>query len=200
MSALLVQGAYGSRDLDLHVGKKVNNEIATLHKHLDVMCSKTPHLPDMSQNEMKKYNFVIFEQSISFAEKELLSDLTERSLWVVLVIDRSMAASRVAHNMVETLQMMQRTDRTFRRLIICLNDTRPIVIDTLAQDDIPSLLADPIDIVFTYSVSGLKTPPARLGFCRKLAPIEQLANAVMGVKPPRQSLFTAFKTRWGIPC
>ncbi|AHF79110.1 Flp operon protein D (plasmid) [Sodalis praecaptivus] len=194
MSALFVQGAYGSRDLDLHTGKKMTAETTPVHKHLDVMNGKTPLLPDLSQDIMQKYNFVVFEQSIGFAEKELLRDLTESSSWVILVIDRSMAAARVAHNMVETMQIAQRTSPMSRRLVICLNDIRPIVMDTLAQDDIQSLIAHPIDVVFPYSASGLKTPTSRSRFGRKVAPIEQLANEVLGVNPPRRSLFNALWT------
>ncbi|VTR56588.1 Uncharacterised protein [Serratia fonticola] len=73
--------------------KKLLPELTPVSKQLDLMSRESEFLPDLSQPDLQKYNFVVFEQAINVANKELQRDLAEQSKCVVLVLDRSMSSS-----------------------------------------------------------------------------------------------------------
>lgn len=183
---LLIQGSHGSRDLDLHAGKKLQQEITTAQKHFDLMIAQSDSLPDLSQDIYSAYNFVLFEDAINTADKEHMRHLAEHALCLVLVIDRSMASIRVARNMIESVELLRRTNNLTRRLLISLNDTRPVSINSISDEDVQSLLGKPIDIFFPYSkLTNRKSSTFR----SPQTPLQTLTTYVLGgaVRP---------KSRW----
>ncbi|EMF04245.1 hypothetical protein [Serratia marcescens] len=196
MPTLFIQGASGSRDLDLHAGKKLLQEITPVHKKFDLMSSDSQCFPDLKHDSLQKYNFVLFEQSINTADKELLRHLVESSLCLVLILDRSMASVRVARNMIENIELLQRTSRASRRLFLCLNDTRPVSINAVSQDDIQALLGRPIDVTFPYNKQKNPAKSKHPRFVRSLSPLDTLTQYVLGVAVrPQTSLVSRLLTR-----
>lgn len=180
ISTLFIQGAQGSQDLDLLFGKKLLQEITHAQKYFDLMVNKEDTFPDLSQEIFQEYNFVLFEQSINTANKEQMRHLVESSLCLVLVIDRSMASIRVARNMIENLELLQRTSHIARRLLICLNDTRPVPFDSLGSEDIHNLLNRPVDILFPYVKRVKSQRPAFSLFGTAQTPLQTLTSYVLG--------------------
>lgn len=179
MPSLFVQGAAGSRDLDLLTGKKMVQEIVAGQKNLDLMSSNSAFYPDLSQDSFQKYNFVLFEEAINTVNKETLRQLVESSSCLVLVMDRSMASVRVARGMIEVIESLNRSQLAPRRLFICLNDSRPFTMNMLSMEDIQSLLGRPLDVHFPYNKQ--KDGVTRFaGFSRKAAPIDRLTRLILG--------------------
>jgi len=182
LPTLFVQGNSGSRDLDLHAGKKMSQDITSLQKNLDLMCSNSNTFPNLQLEGMHQYNFVLFEQSINTADKELLRHLAESSHCIVLVIERSMASVRVARNMIENIELLQRISRTSRRFFICLNDSRPVSMEMLSLSDIKALLNHQIDITFPFSKKKNPAKKRKSRFSPSPSPLNQLTRAVLGQK------------------
>ena len=180
ISTIFIQGSRGSRDLDLHAGKKLLPGITPAQKYFDLMVNQGEQFPDLEQDLLQGYNFVLFEQIINTADKEQLRHLAESSLCLVLLIDRSMASIRVARNMIENIDLLQRTSRGARRLFICLSDTRPIPMDALSKEDIQSLLGRQIDILFPYNkqVKSRRSPFTL--FSSAKTPLDTLTHYVLG--------------------
>lgn len=191
---LYAQGASGSRDLDLLVGKKLTQDITSLNKSFDVMSSQSVEFPDLKQEPFLGYNVVLFEQAINTADKELLRQLIESSSCLVLVIDRSMVSVRVARNMLEIIELLQRTGQLTRRLYLCLSDTRPVQLNALSAEDIRALLGRPVDVHIPYSKKGNPEARAFSLFSRAFSPVEQLAHCVLGsrVRPSSSMGWRAF--------
>lgn len=187
---LYVQGANGSRDLDLHAGKKLTQDITPVHKYFDVMSSQSAEFPDLKQELLQGYNLALFEQAINTADKELLRHLIESSSCLVLVIDRSMVSIRVARSMIEILDLLQRSGQLSRRLYFCLCDTRPVLMSALSLEDIQSLLGRPVDVHFPYSKQGHPEVRAFSLFSRALSPVDRLAHCVLGSSARPTTSFT----------
>lgn len=188
MPSLFVQGATGSRDLDLLTGKKMVQEIVAGQKNLDLMSSSSSLYPDLSLDGFQKYNFVLFEEAINTANKETLRQLVESSSCLVLVMDRSMASVRVARGMIEVAESLNRSQLAPRRLFICLNDSRPFSMNMLSIEDLQSLLGRPLDVVFPYNKQ--KDGITRfVGLNRKIAPIDQLTRLILGGAPIHKGSF-----------
>ncbi len=180
MPTLFIHGAHGSQDLDLIAGMKLTHEITMGGKQLDLMNSQSEQLPNLNQADLQKYNFVVFEQSIITADKELQRHLVESSLCLILVMDRSMASVRVARNMIENLQLLQRTSQASRRLFLCINDSRPVAANALTPEDIKSILNRPVDLIFPYNKQKNTAQIKRLPFSRKISPMDELTHYVLG--------------------
>ncbi|NIH92215.1 pilus assembly protein CpaE [Enterobacter asburiae] len=185
---LFMQGSRGSHDLDLIIGKKLSQDITAVGKNLDVMSTVSDY-PNVEHDTAQRYNFAVFEQSIATADKEMMRLLAEKSRCMVLIIDRSLSSVRVACNMIENTEQLRRNSPTPRRLLICLNDTRPVAEDSLSLVDIKNLLDNPIDIHFCYS---RRNEPSKLVKKRQFhTSIIQLTRVVLGDKyKPVQNIFS----------
>ncbi|QKJ88628.1 hypothetical protein PMPD1_3714 [Paramixta manurensis] len=184
LPTLFIQGGCGSRDLDLYAGKKLSQEITSLQKNLDIMSSAGGAWPELPSDIAQHYNFVVFEQSITTADKELMRQLAEKSRCLVLVIERSLASVRVARGMIENIELLRRSSHTPRRLFVCLNDTRPVALDALSLMDIKTLLGHPIDIAFTYN--RRQSPPKQAKKRLIHSPLDRLTSAVLGGESARK--------------
>lgn len=174
---LFVQGPSGSRDLDLVTGKKQNPDIFSVSKYLDAMNWEGQGYPDSSQESYARYNFVVYEETISSVEKEHLRLVIEGSSCVVLVLDRSMTSIRTVRLVSEIIESLNRTTAVARRLILCLNNTRPVKLGMLEVDDIQQLQGRKLDLTIPY---GLTNPASLFSRWRKTSPMEVLTLRVLG--------------------
>lgn len=185
LSTLFIQGGNGSHDLEFYAGKKLTQEITPLKKHFDLMPATGGQYPELPPDTLQNYNFLLFEQAINTADKELMRQIAESSSCLVLVIDRSLVSIRVARMMIENVELLYRSSHTPRRLFICLNDTRPIMMDALSQSDIESLLNRPVDIVFPYYRRKKTTGVTKSRLMS--SPLAQLTSVVLGSETQRKN-------------
>lgn len=184
MSTLLIQGIAASQDLDLIADKKLLKDVVTHSRNLDIMAAAESAMPDLTQEIFRKYNFVLFEQAINTASKETLRQIIEQSACIVLILDRSMISIRVVNQLTEIIEAMNRARKLSRRLILCLNDSRPVTEDMLNKEDIASLLGRSIDIVIPY-----KKQLFSLFTGRHSQPVDRLALQILGEEPQKGRSF-----------
>lgn len=179
---LILQGNQGSQDLDLVTEKKMNTEITEYHKSLDLMLCKDKQLSEIDNQTNKKHNFIIFDQPIHNVEKEKLIDYIEQSNCIIILLDNSMTSVRVAKEFILTYERFKRDNRKATRLIICLNESRPLTKCMLDTSDIQSLLQKNIDVHIPYinnTKNSLNEPDY---FGRKKNKLIALAKNTLGIK------------------
>ncbi|CNH02766.1 putative tight adherance operon protein [Yersinia thracica] len=179
---LLLQGNQGSQDLDLVTEKKMNTSITEYYKYLDLMLCNEIKLSDIDNQTNKKHNFIIFDQPIHNTSKERTTDYIEQSNCIIILLDNSMMSVRIAKEFINLYERFKRDNRQAIRLIICLNESRPVTKDMLDTNDIQSLLGRVIDIHIPYinsTKSSLNDPNY---FGRKKTKINILAKNTLGIK------------------
>ncbi|MDR5017510.1 pilus assembly protein CpaE [Yersinia rochesterensis] len=179
---LLLQGNQGSQDLDLVTEKKINAAITEYHKHLDLMLCNEKKLSEVDNQTNKKHNFIILDQPIHNSSKERITDYIEQSNCIIILLDNSMMSVRIAKEFISLYDRFKRDNRKATRLILCLNESRPVTKDMLDTADIQSLLNRTIDIHIPYiknTKSSLNDPTY---FGRKKIKINTLAKNTLGIK------------------
>ncbi|HEG0621130.1 TPA: pilus assembly protein CpaE [Yersinia enterocolitica] len=179
---LLLQGNQGSQDLDLVTEKRMNTEVTEYHKNLDLMLCKEKKLSEIDSQTNRKHNFIIFDQAIHNVAKEKTIDYIEQSNCIIILLDNSMMSVRVAKEFIGIYDRFKRDNKQATRLIICLNESRPVTKGMLDTSDIQSLLQKTIDIHIPY-INSTKTSlndPDYFG--RKKTKIITLAKNTLGIK------------------
>ncbi|PJE88021.1 pilus assembly protein CpaE [Yersinia mollaretii] len=179
---LLLQGNQGSQDLDLITEKKMSTELTEYKKNFDLMLCKDKKLSDADIQKNKKHNFIIFDQSIHNATKENLADYIEHSNCIVLMLDNSMVSVRVAKEFIDFYTRFKRDNKQSVKLIICVNESRPITKDMLDISDIQSLLGKTIDIKTPYIYKKNNSLNDQKYFGRRKKTITELASQTLGIR------------------
>lgn len=177
---LFIQGKSGSHDLDLLFDKKFTQSLMPISRHLDAMSWAEANFPDLDSESFEKYNFVIFEESINSAEKEQLRRIVERTSCLILTLDRSMSSVRTVRQIAEIHDAICRTQNTPRRLLLCLNDTRPVTPDMLGVEDLQLLLGRKVDIMFPWRNARADARFSALRLRPKKALLDVLLQQVLG--------------------
>lgn len=179
---LLLQGNQGSQDLDLVTEKKMSSELTEYNKNLDLMLCKDKKFSDTDIQKNKKHNFIIFDQSIHNASKEKLTNYIEQSNCIVLILDNSMISVRVAKDFLDFYIRFKRDNKKLVKLIICLNESRPVTKDMLSTSDIQSLLGKNIDIQIPYISNNSNSLSNQNYFGRRKKVITELARKTLGIR------------------
>jgi len=188
MPTLFTQSKYGSSDMDLLVGKKAFQELIVVEKNLDALHLEEQGVPDLNEERYRPYSFVLLDISINASEKGLLREIIECSSCLIVVIDRSLASVRKVLQVLEVMESIERTQTQPRRVILCLNDSRPVTISDLGTDEIERLTGRTIDTHIRYGKGGKAS--GGLTFWRKWSPLDELTNNVLG-KPLKQNISAA---------
>jgi len=192
MPTLFIQGKAGSNDLDLLFDKKMNQGPISANKHLDLMCLQDEALPQLKYEATEKYNFVVYEETVNSAEKERIRQIVESTSCLIMVLDRSMSSVRVAKQIIEINESINRSRRTPCRLLLCLSDSRPISSEMLSQEDIQSLIQHKIDIVFPWRKMRLRS--SFFSISAKTSPADVLTRRVLGT-PETPGYFNLLRNR-----
>lgn len=179
---LLLQGNQGSQDLDLITEKKMSTELTEYKKNFDLMLCKDKKLSDVDIQKNKKHNFIIFDQSIHNAQKENLADYIEHSNCIILMLDNSMVSVRVAKEFIDFYTRFKRDNKQSVKLIICLNESRPVIKDMLGTSDIQLLLGRPIEIQLPYIYKKNNSLNDQNYFGRRKKEIKELARQALGIR------------------
>ncbi|WP_159566003.1 pilus assembly protein CpaE [Budvicia diplopodorum] len=200
---LLMQGGHGSHDLDLLLGKKLNQDLVSYNNHIDLKQDFSHEMPDLSQPEFAKYNFIVYDQSIHSFKKEQLNALAESTQCAILMIDHSTSSVRTARQFLDEFDRSQRSNkRLSSRLYICLNESRPAMESRISLIDLESLLGRPVDIVLPY-MKKIGAKAIAPGFWKKglRNPLDQLARYILGIEEtksnkPNTSMLLQLRQRW----
>lgn len=177
---LLLQGNHGSQDLDLIAEKKMNDEMSIYSKNLDLMFCKERKLSDIDTQTNKKHNFIVFDQPVHNIKKERITDYIEQSNCIVILFDNSMMSVRVAKEFIVFYERFKRDNKQAIRLILCLNESRPVTKNMLDTTDIRTLLGRSIDIHIPYIYKTKDSLNDHNYFGRKK--INSLAKNTLGIR------------------
>ncbi|EEQ14333.1 hypothetical protein yfred0001_29890 [Yersinia frederiksenii ATCC 33641] len=164
---LLLQGNQGSQDLDLITEKKMNAELTEYQKNFDLMFCREKNFSEVDAQTNKKHNFIVFDQSVHNASKENITEYIEQSNCIIILFDNSMISVRVAKEFIGIYDRFKRDNRQAIRLLICLNESRPVTKNMLDTADIQSLLGRTIDIHIPYIYKTKSTLSDQNYFGRK---------------------------------
>ncbi|CNI47849.1 putative tight adherance operon protein [Yersinia rohdei] len=179
---LLLQGNQGSQDLDLVVEKKMSNEITEYYKNLNLMRCKENKLSEVDAKTNNKHNFIVFDQPIHNIPKENITDYIEQSNCIIILLDNSMMSVRIAKEFIGIYDRFKRDNRQAIRLILCLNESRPVAKSMLATTDIESLLERKIDIHIPYIYKTKESLSDQNYFGRKKNKIDTLVKNTLGIR------------------
>ncbi|CNC50148.1 putative tight adherance operon protein [Yersinia frederiksenii] len=179
---LLLQGNQGSQDLDLITEKKMNAELTEYHKNFDLMFCRDKNFSEVDTQTNKKHNFIVFDQSVHNASIENITEYIEQSNCIIILFDNSMISVRVAKEFIGIYDRFKRDNRQAIRLLICLNESRPVTKNMLDTADIQSLLGRTIDIHIPYIYKTKSTLSDQNYFGRKKTKINYLAKNTLGIK------------------
>ncbi len=187
---LLLQGSRGSQDLDIMVGKKIEQGgIVSGQENTDVMLIDSVLPPDRDAPELQKYNFMVFDQALFNVSKEQMVQQAELSSCILLVIDRSMASVRIALNFIKEFERVSNASTENKRLFICLNDHRPVTPGLLAVSDIESLLGKPVSVSFPYLKAGGDAILEHTLWSGRRKPLEMLTKMILAMDDSNQQSF-----------
>ncbi|CNH46141.1 pilus assembly protein CpaE [Yersinia pekkanenii] len=181
LPTLLLQGNQGSQDLDLVTEKKMVSEITEHKKNLFIMFCRGKKINDIDGKTNSNHNFIVFDQPIHNAVKESLTDYIEYSNCIIILLDNSMVSVRVAKEFIDIYDRFKRDNRQATRLLVCLNESRPITREMLDTSDIPSLLGRKIDICIPYMYKTKESLSDQNYFGRKKDIITKLAKYTLGI-------------------
>lgn len=179
---LLLQGNQGSQDLDLMTEKKMNAELTEYQKNFDLMFCKEKRFSELDARTNKKHNFIVFDQSVHNASKENITEYIEQSNCIIILLDNSMISVRVAKEFIGIYDRFKRDNRKVIRLIVCLNESRPVTKNMLDTADIQLLLDRPIDIHIPYIHKTKSSLSDQNYFGRRKIKINTLAKNTLGIK------------------
>lgn len=179
---LLLQGNQGSQDLDLVVEKKMSTEITEYYKNLNLMRCKENKLSEVDAKTNNKHNFIVFDQPIHNIPKENITDYIEQSNCIIILLDNSMMSVRIAKEFIGIYDRFKRDNRQAIRLILCLNESRPVAKSMLATTDIESLLERKIDIHIPYIYKTKESLSDQNYFGRKKNKIDTLVKNTLGIR------------------
>ncbi|EKN4695080.1 pilus assembly protein CpaE [Yersinia ruckeri] len=178
---LLIQGNHGSQDIDLLSEKKIDQNTIKYNKDLDLMLLKENSLDSINENNNKKHNFIIFDQSIHNTSTEELDEYIKQSHCIIILLDHSMVSVRVAKKMIKTLEKHRIENNHKVRFILCLNESRPLTSSMLSTQDIQSLLSKNIDEKINYINKPREKYNSNNYFEKKRISIRRLAKRVLAI-------------------
>lgn len=181
---LFIQGAAGAHDLDLIIGKKMTQDIVSVSKHLDAMSWREPEFVNTSRDVFSRYNFVVYEETVCAADKEHIRQIIDGSSCLILMLERSMSSIRMVRQVSEMIESINRNTAVPRRLILCLNDSRPVKLGMLEVEDIQELLGRKLDLIIPYGKT--KRSASLLSRWSKPSPQELLTLRVLGESPEQK--------------
>lgn len=200
---LLMQGGNGSHDIDLLLGKKLNQDSVVYNDHIDLRQELSPEVPDLSQQIFTKYNFIVYDQSIQSFDKERLNALAEHTQCGILMIDHSTSSVRTARKFLDEFERVQRSSkRSSRRLYICLNESRPAMESRISLIDLETLLGQPVDISLPYMKKvGAKAVASDFWRKGRKNPLDKLTRYVLGIEEvksnkPNASMLLHLRQLW----
>lgn len=155
--ALLIQGASGSRDLDLISNENFGISIQEA-KIQKISSTKSVKIDsdglqfDYVNPVYQQYNINIFDHNISRALPEELEVVFNNTNVLVLIIGDNFSSFRTAKKIIDEYKKFElRTKSRPKRIIICINEyTSRFTRDKFSSEDIEDFMERKIDIYFPH--------------------------------------------------
>lgn len=149
---LLVQGASGSRDLDLLMEQALPVDGASfpLSSHQSVYMETTDTALNYHDPRFNQFNLVFIDHLIQSLSHEQLDLIISRSHTLILVVTRELASIRMAKKVLDEQDRRARGGVGDMRILICLNENRPVRGRELKNSDIEEYLEHEISVVNPY--------------------------------------------------
>lgn len=155
ISSLLVQGASGSRDLDLITAQPLPRDggIVEIESNQSVRIETLNDIWNYEDNRFNHFNLVIFDHDAHAQSYETLEPVFTESNTLILVINRDLSTLRLAKYLLDAKQRfdISRNNKT-QRIFICLNENHPVQKGELYNDDIEEYLGSPIAVVNPWNM------------------------------------------------
>lgn len=178
---LLAQGSNGSQDLDLLFDKKLQGDITEYGLNLDLFNGNPMTLEN---DQINKYNFIIYDQPIFNVNKEDFSQFLEHSNTFILVVERRISSLRIAKQFLDECERIKNSSGKLIRTFVCISDNKLETSKLMATVDIETLLKSPVDAVipFLKQTESKNVLSVNLGSGGKKE-VAELALKVIGVTP-----------------
>lgn len=179
---LLVQGAGGSRNLDLISRVSISNEITLLQNNFFAMYEENNHAWFFNDPVYDRHQCVIFDFSAFNASDQDIENVLTHSDCVLLICDRNLASVRVAKKILEANAHLQSSNNGLRRLYLCFNQHHPKVSSEVNAREAGDLIGQPVDIIVPYLLKA-GDPSMTLDFSGKNKTVlENLTYLLLGKK------------------
>ena len=198
--SLLVQGASGSRDLDLltFCGLPRDGAITSLGPQQSARIEPLDAAWTYDDSHFNAFNLVMFDHGIYAQPYEHLETVFTQSSTLILVINRDLSALRVAKYLLDEKQRvdLSRGGKELR-VFICLNENHPAHGDELRNDDIEEYLGYPLAVINPWNVKKNQplsvtplwrfTAQSLLGKSEQEAAKRRLFPSFFSLRPDRKS-------------
>ncbi|MBT0729828.1 hypothetical protein [Rosenbergiella nectarea] len=193
---LIVQGAYGSQNLDLISKVAISNEVTLLQKNLSALYEERSNAWQFYNQVYEKYECIIFDFTAYNAAEDNIENVLTHTDCLLLVCDRDISSARTAKKILEANNHLMNSNNGVRRVFVCHNQHHGKVSGEINSQEISSLIGKPVDVVIPYL---MKTgdPSLPINFSGKNSQyLESLCNLLLGKKsgkPPKPSLFDSIR-------
>jgi len=195
-STLIVQGAYGSQNLDLISKVAITNEVTLLQKNLSGFYEDKNTAWQYYNPVYENYDCIIFDFTAYNAADENIENVLTHTDCLLLICDRDISSARTAKKIIESNNHLMNGNNGVRRLYICHNQHHGKVNGEINTQEISGLIGRPVDITIPY-LAKPGDPSLPLNFSGKNSQyLENLCNLLLGKKiskPSKASLLDSFK-------
>ncbi|MBK5143533.1 hypothetical protein I2494_07345 [Budviciaceae bacterium BWR-B9] len=151
---LMVQGAAGSLDLDLLLGRAIpkDGSILPFDKNISVKMEQKERPWNYEDQNFNRFNMIFIDNPVYNCSQERLDYILKYSHSLLLLITRDLSSLRIAKTVLDHISRSGLSGNTAHvpRVFICLNNYRPPIKNELTNSDIEEYLGQSIDVIRAY--------------------------------------------------
>lgn len=117
---LIVQGAYGSQNLDLISKVAISNEVTMLQKNLSGFFEDKNHAWQYYNPVYDDYDCIVFDFTAYNAADENIENVLTHTDCLLLVCDSDISSSRIAKKIIEANNHLMKSNNGVRRIIFAI--------------------------------------------------------------------------------
>ena len=189
---LIVQGAYGSQNLDLISRVSISNEATLLQKNLTGFYEDKNQAWQYDNPTYDNYECIIFDFTGYNAADENIENVLTHSDCLLLICDRDISSARTAKKIIEANNHLMNGNNGVRRLYVCHNQHHGKVSGEINTQEISGLIGRPVDITIPY-LAKPGDPSLPINFSGKNTHhLENLCSLLLGKKRNKSSKASLF--------
>lgn len=192
---LMVQGAAGSLDLDLLLGRAIpkDGSILPFDKNISVKMEQKERPWNYEDQNFNRFNMIFIDNPVYNCSQEQLDYILKYSHSLLLLITRDLSSLRIAKTVLDHISRSGLSGNTAHvpRVFICLNNYRPAIKNELTNSDIEEYLGQPIDVIRAYQQDPKKRNENVDGALRQFAAM-LLGKKALHTESGPKSFFKSF--------
>lgn len=193
---LIVQGAYGTQNLDLISKVAISNEVTLLQNNLSGYYEEKSQAWQYHNDIYDNYECVIFDFTGYNASDENIENVLTHTDCLLLICDRDISSSRMAKKIIEANNHLMNSNNGVRRLYICHNNHHGKISGEVNTQEISGLIGKSVDITIPYLIKS-GDPSLPINFNGKnIQYLESMCNLLLGKRkqtPTKIGLFDSLK-------